>query len=477
MYVKLAGFNVDVKSMGDSKILTPEIICASYARISRSKKPIHKLREIAREDVEKARKSNQNIVFDMGHSSIAEHANFNFDIIGVSRRLVEDIEKQRLVSFTEKSQRYVELDNDFVVPQEIINTPLVSEYLEVVEIQNSFYHKNLDKLINYHSDLKENSNKSSKTIEGYGKEDARYAVSMATEAQLGMTINGRNLEKFIRYLRGVRFIEAQELASNLINETKGIAPSLLKYTDGTDYDIKTRDYLRSHVSKLIDEVPYIPKPKSNEKVNLFNPRKTCEVQGAGLIFSSSFLTYGNSLKLVRNLSNKELSYLINNVAHKFQESYDPKLREIELEAKVLFELILSSSAFAQLKRHRIATIIKQDYNINLEPTIPESITKTGLEKDLRNIVMVSSEVYKSFIENEIPVPVAEMILTNAHNRRVLFSANPREFHAFASLRCDEHAQWDIKNISFDIARLLIDYDPIAYATLSGKDNFYKNKVN
>jgi len=44
---------------------------------------------------------------------------FNIDALGVSRLLVEEIEKFRLCSYTEKSQRYVLLQDDFVIPREI----------------------------------------------------------------------------------------------------------------------------------------------------------------------------------------------------------------------------------------------------------------------------------------------------------------------------------------------------------------------
>jgi hypothetical protein len=72
--------------------LTPETIAASYARISRDGRPIEALRADSRNDVESARKSYRIINFTMGHKSIAEHATFNFDIMGLSRRSVEDVE-------------------------------------------------------------------------------------------------------------------------------------------------------------------------------------------------------------------------------------------------------------------------------------------------------------------------------------------------------------------------------------------------
>jgi len=62
---------------------------------------------------------NERIVFGLGHASVAEHAVLNFDIMGISRLAVEEIEHFRLASYTEKSQRYIRLDKDIVVPPEI----------------------------------------------------------------------------------------------------------------------------------------------------------------------------------------------------------------------------------------------------------------------------------------------------------------------------------------------------------------------
>ncbi|GAF76552.1 unnamed protein product, partial [marine sediment metagenome] len=124
MNVILAGYNVDREVIEELKKnspprydITPETLSASYARISRDTRPVDELRAEARAEVERARRSNRNIIFKMGHHSVAEHAVFNFDIIGASRLALEEIEKFRLCSYTEKSQRYIALKEDFVVPE------------------------------------------------------------------------------------------------------------------------------------------------------------------------------------------------------------------------------------------------------------------------------------------------------------------------------------------------------------------------
>ena len=126
MKVHLAGYNVDtsvLKEMeaktGKRQDLTPEVLSAAYARISRDPRAIDDIRKDAREEVEISRKSNSVIIFKMGHHSVAEHAVFNLDIVGVSRLAMEEVEKFRLCSYTEKSQRYIMLDKDFVLPRKI----------------------------------------------------------------------------------------------------------------------------------------------------------------------------------------------------------------------------------------------------------------------------------------------------------------------------------------------------------------------
>ena len=126
--------------------LTPEPISAAYARISRDPLPVDELRAIARAEVEKARKSNRTIIFGFGHSSVAEHASFNIDVIGVSRYAVEEIQKFRLLAFTEKSQRYILLEDDFVVPAEIREAGLENIFISAIKSQNACYHRLFEKL-------------------------------------------------------------------------------------------------------------------------------------------------------------------------------------------------------------------------------------------------------------------------------------------------------------------------------------------
>jgi flavin-dependent thymidylate synthase len=476
MKILLAGYNVDYdliralkEKSGLKQDLTPETISAAYARISRSPKPVNELREISREEVDKARQSNRNIVFEMGHSSVAEHAVFNIDVIGVSRMLVEEIEKFRLCSFTEKSQRYVLFNKDFVIPEEIRKANLTDLFAATVQTQNEYYHTLYEKLRPYvfdkHNTLAADpANKS--LLEGWAKEDARYAISLATQTQLGMTINARNLELMLRRLAALPFAEAQEYSEKLYAATKEVAPSLIRYTQATDYDKFTRLNLRSQTADLLQKYSSGSKKLSEVQLTSFTPAADNRIVAA-LLFSSSDTNYTQCLKLACKMTPRAKRALFKTAFEKLQ-AHDSALRELE-NVDLQFELILSSSCFAQLKRHRMSTIIAQDYNPQLGVTMPPSIKAIGQQNDFMDIMRHTQNAYEQ-IRTKAPLAAA-YVLTNAHRKRVLMKLNAREMYHLARMRADRHAQWDIHDLTDKMLKQAKKVMPLTLMMACGKDNF------
>ena len=478
MEILLAGCNLDydlIRELKDKsglkQDLTPETISAAYARISRSPKPVNELREISRVEVDKARQSNRNIVFEMGHSSVAEHAVFNIDVIGVSRLLVEEIEKFRLCSYTEKSQRYVLFNKDFVIPDEIRRANLTDLFVSTIEAQNDYYHALYEKLRPYifdkHKTLAANpANKS--LLEGWAKEDARYAISMATQTQLGMTINARNLELMLRRLAATSLAEANEYSEKLYAATKEIAPSLIRYTQATDYDKFTRQKLRSQALPLVKKISQDSQKISDVHLMYYTPAADNRI-AATLIFSSSGMNYAGCLKTVAKMSPRVRASLFK-TAFENIKLHDAVLREME-NVDLQFELVLSSSCFAQLKRHRMSTIIAQEYDPQLGVTVPPSIKAVGEQKAFMAIMRRTREAYAQ-ISAKAP-HVASYVLTNAHRKRVLMKFNAREMYHLARLRVDAHAQWDIRNLTEKMLKQARKVMPLTLMMACGKDNFSK----
>jgi flavin-dependent thymidylate synthase len=478
----LAGYNIDydtiseIRSLTDGENLTPETISAAYARISRNPLPVNELRRIARKEVDKARRSNKAIVFEMGHNSVAEHAVFNIDVLGVSRLIVEEIEKFRLCSFTEKSQRYIRLEDDFVVPDEIRSAGLEGVFVETIREQNGFYHQLYTGLREYvfetnRDKAADSANRS--MLEGLAKEDARYIVSLATEAQLGMTVNARNLELMLRRSAAHPLREVNQYGRDLYRTVSSIAPSLIRYTEASRYDKLSRQELRGRTSTVTERI--IQETGGSEKVlgrdeNVVLVDVTPDGDDrivAALLHSSSDLSLGRCAALVAEMDASEKEDIVR-TALRHIESYYPPMREFEY-ADLTFDVVVSASCFAQLKRHRMATMTCQDYDPGLGVTVPPAVSAIGMEDRFMETVGKTEDVFNRI--KAVSPAAAPYILTNAHRKRVAVKLNVRELYHVSRLREDKSAQWDIRETTARMVRLGRAFMPSALMMACGKDSF------
>jgi flavin-dependent thymidylate synthase len=476
MEVILAGYNVDLEILKElargkkrKTVLTPETIAAAYARISRSPDSPANLRKTARKEVEKARKSNRNIIFEMGHHSIAEHAVFNFDIVGISRLAVETLEGFRLNSYTEKSQRYVTLENNFVIPEEIRESPFLNDFVNILSLQNQYYQELLPKLKDYflkrQAEFIATQPKIPFNAENYAKEDARYITALATQSQLGATINARNLELMLRRFASDNLAEIRELGAKLFALTEKIAPSIVLFCQANEYDQKTYPELTQKVKKILGEENSLI-PSDDVQLVYYTPDAD-NILIACLLYHTSNLPFNKCLKKAQKLMLYQKKEILK-TANQYLKYYDAVLREFEC-INLTYDLIVSASCFAQLKRHRMATIIKKPYDPGLGVTIPKSIIEIGEKEKFNEIIHRTEDLYDK-ISKKSP-PVAQYVLTNAHQRRVLLSLNARELYHISRLREDKTAQWDIRNKTKKMVEAAKHFMPLTLMFAGGKDAF------
>ncbi|MGM0596351.1 MAG: FAD-dependent thymidylate synthase [Myxococcota bacterium] len=464
MRVNLAGFNVDKTILEkDSNLssdqLTPEIISAAYARISRSTDRVEVLRKKAAENVKKARRSNRNIVFEMGHSSIAEHAVFNLDVEGVSRLALEEIERHRLASYTEKSQRYVKVGSDYLIPEEW-QLPDLQKKLERLHRECSdFYFELLDRKVS--------------------GEDARYYLPLTTTGQVGITVNARSAEHMILAFAASPLTEMRRLGKSLLNVLHKVTPSLIRYVEPSIYN--QREY-------SIGLCPAVTAGGfSGERIDRNNTISN-QYGTTAIVRLHSFQEQGDDLILAMRKMRKEgislevakkAVFAMDDAKKKayyrnlYQDikAWDALPNEFE-HLSFTWEILLSGAAFAQLKRHRLAGMSFGPYQATNGFTHPASIPEDMLQKadDLVGKSQTTAE--------NVDGPAAVYALLSGFRRRLIWSVNLRELYHFSRLRQDIHAQWDIRLIADKIVNEVQKIVPLAGALLGGKDSFteVKNKV-
>jgi len=479
MRVVLAGYNVDSAVLEELKKnsppredVTPETLSAAYARISRDPRPVDELRAAARAEVDRARRSNQSIIFKMGHHSVAEHAVFNFDVIGISRLAIEEIERFRLCSFTEKSQRYITLGADFVIPEEVRRAGREDLFVGTVKAQNAFYHRLYERLKPFvfekYADAAANP-KNHSILDGWAKEDARYIVSLATEGQLGLTLNARNLELLVRRFAAKGLAELRAFNSKILALAKGVAPSIVLFTDPSAYDEETYPGLAEAARGR--ETPPAGHPRragaAKEVVLAGFAADGDAAVIAALLHTVTRLSYKECLERVKNAGPSVRKDIVRPV-FKRMEFYDFPPREFE-HAELVYDLVVSASCFAQLKRHRMATLTWQRYDPRLGVTVPPSVLEIGAEKEFRAVIDRTNETH-ALLEKEIG-PAADYVLTNAHRRRALLKVNVRELYHISRLREDATAQWEIRRAAAEMSRLAGRAMPLTCLMLGGKDAY------
>ena len=463
MKVTLAGFNAEAALLDEMRkrfgeAVTPEVISAAYARISRDPRGVSALREEARGAVEKARRSNERIVFGLGHASVAEHAVVNLDLTGLSRLAVEELERFRLASYTEKSQRYIRLSRDVVVPPEIREARLEREFRSLVGDLHDAYEAAYRSIAACGEDS------------GSAKEDARYLMPLATATQLGMTVNARELEYVIRRLAGHPLRELRELSGKMFKATKALIPSLIRYAEPGPHCREMPDAMREIAAMVPRRAG--KREGAGASVRLVDATPEPDTRlAASIIFSARGVSMREAIAAATRLGEKGRARVVLG-ALKRLDRHDSVWREFET-VQFVFEIVLSASCYAQLKRHRIATLLPQPYDPGLGLSIPATFVKARRVALLRDAAGRAERFHR--LHALQLGRAAEYALLNAHRRRVLFCLNLRELYHFSRLRSDMAAQREIRIISDEMCRIAAETVPSGALLLGGKDGFAEKR--
>lgn len=192
MHVNIIGLTNYVEGDGSSELLLEHAGRSCY-------------RSAAREDPGKFLRAR----ISEGHESIIEHASVTFEISGISRACSHQLVRHRIASYSQESQRYVDMSApEFVVP------PSVAESPQALAIWNEC----MDQVADAYHRLRELRVR---------KEDARFVLPNATATRIIVTMNFRSLRHFfsVRCDRAAQW-EIRALALEMLRQVHALAPSI-----------------------------------------------------------------------------------------------------------------------------------------------------------------------------------------------------------------------------------------------------------
>lgn len=203
----------------------PEAVVATAGKLCYSKSDI---KSLADKQTEESINKFVDMLSSLGHESPIEHISFTFGIEGVSRACTHQLVRHRLASYSQQSQRYVDLSETY----KYITPPAIKEDEELLEL----YEKANDEIFGFYKEL---SNKlENKYIEEGMKEkdakkraieDARYILPNACETKIIVTMNARELLHFFkeRCCNRAQW-EIREVANQMLDLCLEVAPTVFK---------------------------------------------------------------------------------------------------------------------------------------------------------------------------------------------------------------------------------------------------------
>lgn len=152
-----------------------------------------------------------NNLIKRGHFSVLEHSKATFFISGISRACSHQIVRHRIASYSQESQRYVDMsDFEPVMPETLLDTPRASAIFESAISAGRYAYKRLREL-------------------GILKEDARFLLPNATPTCIVMTLNFSAWRHFFK-MRCDKHAqwEIRALADEILRQLYEQAPSVFE---------------------------------------------------------------------------------------------------------------------------------------------------------------------------------------------------------------------------------------------------------
>ncbi len=428
------------------RALSPETIAVAFAKTSRVPESF---REIAAElSDEKSAQFHEKWVVGYGHASVAEHAVLHIAFENVSRVAIETIESSRLASYTEKSTRYQKWgQDDFTIPPELEGHPLRDEFIQTVRLLFSTYAESLDPvkdLILGRSPRRphpanESDEAYDRRIRSQYVDSCRFILPAAANANVGVTANARVIEMMIRKMLSHRLGEVRQIGEKTKEVAKSETPTLVKYADVVPYWVETfKEIGELEIGNL--EIGN----RQSDWCNLIDHDKDGEKKVlAAALYRFHEMPFTDAFAYVKSLKKKERAALADTILVKLGK-FDVPMRELEY-CNYTFDLVMDQGAYAEFKRHRMMTQTPQRLSTRLGYTIPLLVTESGFRSRYEAAMQSAMKMYEKLYA--FNPDVAQYIVPNGFNRRVLAQFNLREAFTFCQLRTAANAHYSIRRVA------------------------------
>jgi thymidylate synthase ThyX len=376
----------------------PEVLAYAMAKYSRSALSMRE--SLAEISAQRAEQFLATFYFQYGHRSIADLAHVAMAVERLSLLAAIVLVDEQRWDGQERSTRYQNfLKSGWYFPDFGSDSASARLYTETIENLFATYqrttaqvHEALLRRIPCPAEMKPEAYQ--RTLKARAFDVARYLLPLATNTSLGQIMNARTLETQISRLLshpaaevrdlGVKLREAAtgpawnlngkagaalveklkaadpalaDEAANLLTREVRTAPTLVKYAEPNEYEIRTREELAQAAAEILGKVPVADAPV----VDLVERTETLEVElAATLLYSASHHSYRQIRNLVGGLPASRVSEIIE-LGMRHRGKHDEALRAFHAGAALRFDILMDIGGFRDMHRHRRCVQIIQGF--------------------------------------------------------------------------------------------------------------------
>jgi len=392
----------------------PEVLAYAMAKYSRSSLSMREsLTEIA---AQRAEQFLNTFYFQYGHRSIADLAHIALAIERLSLLAAIVLVDEQRWDGQERSTRYQNfLKSGWYMPDFGQDRASAELYAHTIEHLFAAYQRTTDAVlaaltqrIPCPEGMKPDAY--ARTLKARAFDMARYLLPLATNTSLGQIVNARTLESQISRLLSHPAAEVRELglklreaacgaawktdgaaseklvekiatldpalaaeAGNLLTRPVRTAPTLVKYAQPSEYEMKTRAALAEAAPEILKVLPPVtPPPEDAPAVDLVERTESLEVElAATLLYSVSHHSYRQIRDLLSGFSAARIDEIID-LGLQHRGKHDEALRLFHAGASLRFDILMDIGGFRDMHRHRRATQIIQPFTAVHGCEIPRS---------------------------------------------------------------------------------------------------------
>ncbi len=387
----------------------PEVQAYAMAKYSRSALSMKEsLKEISEQ---KAEQFLNTFYFQYGHRSIADLAHLAFAIERLSILAAIVLVDEQRWDGQERSTRYQNFKKSgYYVPEFDEESALEQSYRSTIDFLFAEYDAFTAEMLRYYTGQvpKPDSMEPdayTRTLRARAFDNSRYLLPLATNTSLGQIVNARTLETQIARLLGSPYREVRRLGEllkqaakepaynvqaesvrGLIEEIKAVdaglgakaeqqlqrpvrvAPTLVKYANPCEYEIKTRATLTQAAAEIMHDAVI----RSAPPVDLIEDTPLEVEIAATLLYSACHYSYRQVLEQVQSLSAGQRGEIVD-LGLRHRGPHDELLRSFHAGQQFRFDILMDIGGFRDMHRHRRCIQLLQPYT-DLhgyeEPTCP-----------------------------------------------------------------------------------------------------------